>query len=481
MGRLFSTSGIIATAVNGAVAAFADISQVAAGNLPATWTLTAMAGLGLAFSHISTGRRDSELKAKIDALVRSDASDRDKAQQLIDLFDLPTDGDASNESALVLLAHGLKRQADQHSITLEQVNAAIPKIVESLDRIEDKLEEVLQRPHLTEELEAKIEARYRDELAELRQQNAELRSDKSTLRSALEFAQEQARHGDRLSEEAIEQLRRDGDTEKLLKALVADRDRNQRETTERNLQVAEIAYLRGELDIANAALRTVLASAPNDRDAINQLARIHWLRGDLDSAEEGYKRVLELSAEDEIGQAIAYGNLGSLYKTRGELDSAESSLMKSLRLYEKMGRKEGMASNYCNLGVIHQSRHNCDAAEKMYREALAINLDLRREAGIANAYGNLGLLHKERGELDAAEQMYEQSLAIDERLGRKEGIANSYANLGVLYGMREDADTARQFLIRSRQLFAEIGMPHMVAQLQSWLDELDAISPPASA
>lgn len=106
MSRFASTIGTLATAAHSAVAAVSDITQVSSGNLPQALTLSGLAALGLTYTAIASRRSEKEqqdLREKVDSLVRSDASDRDKAQQLIDLFDLPTDGNASNESALCCL------------------------------------------------------------------------------------------------------------------------------------------------------------------------------------------------------------------------------------------------------------------------------------------------------------------------------------------------------------------------------------------
>jgi tetratricopeptide (TPR) repeat protein len=99
---------------------------------------------------------------------------------------------------------------------------------------------------------------------------------------------------------------------------------------------------------------------------------------------------------------------------------------------------------------------------------------------MASDYGNLGILYVIRWDLDAAEEMYKKSLAINEQLGRKEGMASAYGSLGILYLKRGDLDAARSNSTCSRDLYAEIGMPHMAARCQTLLDLLDAASPPAS-
>ena len=56
--------------------------------------------------------------------------------------------------------------------------------------------------------------------------------------------------------------------------------------------------------------------------------------------------------------------------------------------------------------------------------------------------------------------------------GRKEGVAIQLANLGVIEKTRGNLEAARRNWTQSHDLYAEIGMPHMTAKIQSWLDTL---------
>ncbi len=280
-------------------------------------------------------------------------------------------------------------------------------------------------------------------------------------------------------------------------------------------KIATAAYLRGEIETAEAAVNEILSEDPDDLFALNQMGHIHSLRGKLDLAEKAYLRVLELATEvgDSESEAAAYGNLGLVYRKRGELDKAEEMHGKSLEIEEELGNKRGMAANYGNLGLIYQTRGeldkaevmhsksleiekqlgnkegmakdygnlalvyqtrgDLDKAEAMHRKALAIDKQLGNKEGMAAQYGNLGIVYAERGDLDKAEEMHRKALKIDEEVGRKEGVASNYANLGVIYEQRGQVDKAREYWIKARDLFANIGMPHTVKEVQGWLDGLD--------
>ncbi len=185
--------------------------------------------------------------------------------------------------------------------------------------------------------------------------------------------------------------------------------------------------------------------------------------GDLDVAVLSMESLLSISAHNSEGQAVAYGNLGVVYKTRGDLDKAEEMYLKSLAIEEALGRKEGMASDYGNLGIVYQVRGDLDKAEEMYRKSLAIEEALGRKEGRANQYGNLGNVYKTRGDLDKAEEMYRKSLAIEEALGRKEGMASDYGNLGNVYQTRGDLDKAKDMFLKSLAINDALGRKEGVA------------------
>src|SRR3972149_8516176 len=117
-----------------------------------------------------------------------------------------------------------------------------------------------------------------------------------------------------------------------------------------------------------------------------------------------------------------------------------------------------------------------DQAAIMYRRVVELGELANEVTWRAVGYGNLGLIYQTRGELDRAEEMLKKSLAINEELGRKEGMANQYSNPGGLHRDRGDKSKAREYWTQSRDLFAEIGMPHMAEKVQGWIDELqDAV------
>ena len=68
--------------------------------------------------------------------------------------------------------------------------------------------------------------------------------------------------------------------------------------------------------------------------------------------------------------------------------------------------------------------------------------------------------------------MYEKTLALHKELGSQEGMAINYANLGLVYKTRGELDRAEEAWTTARDLYAEIGVPRMVEQMEARLAEL---------
>ena len=118
----------------------------------------------------------------------------------------------------------------------------------------------------------------------------------------------------------------------------------------------------------------------------------------------------------------------------------------------------------------YRLRGRLDDAAACYQRV--IDLDPGNLTSRSVGIGNLGLIAQTRGDLDGAERLLRESLEIEKKLGRLEGQASELGNLGAIAEARGHLAEARRLWTQSGDLFARIGMPHMVELVQSWLDGL---------
>ena len=196
---------------------------------------------------------------------------------------------------------------------------------------------------------------------------------KAELTKALERTNNLAVKGNRTdAEKALQELRERGDLSSLQQMLIKERNNNRDMLVERNREIATVAYIRGDIEIASSAAQEILQLDPNDPTALRQMGHIYRLQGNLDEAEKKFLRLKEISIEsnNEQWQSVALGSLGLIYQTRGDPNKAEQMHKKSLEIDKKLGWLEGMASQYSNLGMIYYMRGDLYKAEELHKKSL---------------------------------------------------------------------------------------------------------------
>lgn len=91
----------------------------------------------------------------------------------------------------------------------------------------------------------------------------------------------------------------------------------------------------GELDAAQAVLRTALATSPHAPQRQGQLGEIAYRRGDLDTAAEAFRRQIELARQTPLKAAEPYLRLSRVQVARGQGEEALRTLAElSVDLHE---------------------------------------------------------------------------------------------------------------------------------------------------
>ncbi len=206
---------------------------------------------------------------------------------------------------------------------------------------------------------------------------------------------------------------------------------------------------------ALAAYEEAVELDPQDPAGLNDLAEVYKRLGRLDDAERTFERLLQIDDffyDADMLRAIALGNLGRIAQTRGDTERAIELQQQSLALSRAAGYDALVATNLGNLGTLLYDKGEYDRAEEIIRQSLALDSELGNEAETAKDFSNLGLIYKEREDFDKAQEMFERALAIDRKYGDREGEATSLFNLGDLALARQSLEQAADLLERSLRL-----------------------------
>ncbi|MBN1448073.1 MAG: tetratricopeptide repeat protein [Bacteroidetes bacterium] len=173
-------------------------------------------------------------------------------------------------------------------------------------------------------------------------------------------------------------------------------------------------------------------------------------------------RDLADSASYERGLGWAYRNEAVVEYVLGEYADALTSNLEALRIFERLGERDGIASAHLNIGLVHWQIGNPEKAQQYFHDALAKNPS---PTLTATAYGNIGLMHTEQAEYRNALANTEKALDIYRRIGDALGESTMLNNLGWIYELQQKPTDALKYYERSLAIRRKIGDKRRIASV----------------
>ncbi len=179
---------------------------------------------------------------------------------------------------------------------------------------------------------------------------------------------------------------------------------------------------------------------------------------------------------DQNAQAYSHRELGLASARAGQLREAYSHLGRALKLYEKLGDRDGQARARIIIGNVHASQGRDRDALDCALDALRPPPSDRQPPGKpitptarAIALNNLGWYHARLGELDEARTQCEHALQLFRGMGNQYGQAVTLDSLGYIYHqLGNDHQAIAHYRLAADQC-RQIGdlhfLPHTLAQL----------------
>ncbi|MGH6660021.1 MAG: tetratricopeptide repeat protein, partial [Rhodospirillales bacterium] len=159
---------------------------------------------------------------------------------------------------------------------------------------------------------------------------------------------------------------------------------------------AVIMQAEGKAAESEAALRRVLAEAPNEPDALHFLGLAEYRKGRNNEAVRLIRRAVAVDRDNPL----YLESLGKILMAQGRLPEAEAAFRGALRLSPKR------ADLHFQLAETLRPRGKNVEAEAAYRRALALDPKL------VGAGNGLGIVLEEQGRIDEAEAVYRRTLKI---------------------------------------------------------------------
>ena len=192
---------------------------------------------------------------------------------------------------------------------------------------------------------------------------------------------------------------------------------------------------RRALSFGNEALRQ-LASSPDDTARVTTLNEMGWAAmslGRYADAERYLNDGLQLAGRtsNELGEARALSNLGTLAQRRGQPQRAIVLFSRALALQKRAGNAHQVANSLNNLGfVTGTDLADYSRALAFHLEALDVREGERDSSGIALSLNNIGIVYARLRQYDRALRYFERALVIRRSLGFAAREAATLSNIG---------------------------------------------------
>lgn len=162
--------------------------------------------------------------------------------------------------------------------------------------------------------------------------------------------------------------------------------------------------------------------------ALNGIGNISMQLGYDADAEKYFRQALkeEIALGSEVGQAINYANLGSIFKNRQEYDSARVYYRHSLEKNIQAKSTLGIGLCYIHLGNLYKIEKKYDLAQDEYQKAYDLMEHFSDRWHWLNACIALATIHLEGGNLQAFEEYIRQAEETAKKIDSPRHVAEIY-------------------------------------------------------
>ncbi len=208
------------------------------------------------------------------------------------------------------------------------------------------------------------------------------------------------------------------------------------------------------------SLLRVLESSSSDTtkvNTLNQLSRL-YLRHNPDTARVLSSEALALAEKSGSGRHIGQSYLiyANTFWVKGEYPEALKNYMKSLKAFERVGYKKGIASANSGIGLVYLEQEEHEKALNYYVVALKINEEIGERRNTSNCLSNIANIYRNLLIPDSALAYGFLAMNMNEELGDRAGMAISYGNIGNYYSDKGDHKAALEYKLRSLEIAGEM-------------------------
>ncbi len=208
--------------------------------------------------------------------------------------------------------------------------------------------------------------------------------------------------------------------------------------------------------------------------SLNNLGVMYDNLGDIKKALDYYHKSLKIYEElkDKQGVAVTLNNIGFLYGNQGDLPKSLDYFQRSLKLNEEIKDENGIAQCLNNIGTTYHDTRQTKIALTYYFRSLKLYEEIKDERGIAFALNNIGTYYKDQNDMPNALNYFQRSLKVAEDINHKQGIAYSTNVIASTLLKNGRVKEAKKYALRSLDFAKEVGYPDNINRAAVTLKEI---------
>jgi signal transduction histidine kinase/CheY-like chemotaxis protein/Tfp pilus assembly protein PilF len=196
---------------------------------------------------------------------------------------------------------------------------------------------------------------------------------------------------------------------------------------------------------------TVQAQSPGIKDSLLNVLKYYKANNIEDSNTVFlYQKLVDASADTDLKESLSY---------------AEDAL----RIANKLGKKDFIASSYNFFGKVYRDQGLTELALRTFFKVLKIWEELGDKRAQTFALNDVGNIYFDQKDYPRAEQFYKQALQIGKSIDFKEGMSVSLNNLGLVQTYQKRNAQALPYFMRALELRKQLNDPTLVPHSHNYI------------
>lgn len=165
----------------------------------------------------------------------------------------------------------------------------------------------------------------------------------------------------------------------------------------------------------------------------------------------------DLKNSGRKARVVALNGIGNISQQLGYLSDAERYFREALAEETALGSEVGQAINYANIGSVFRGRQEYDSARVYYQYSLEKNIKANSKVGIGLCYIHLGNLYKIEQKYDLAEKEYQKAYDLMDKFADKWHWLNACVALATVYQQQGNIKKYKKYIRLAEETATQIG------------------------